>query len=257
MLWSNHILRGGLLALSAICLSSTAHAAIIIDQLSLFQKVFVPDGNVGGTGTIATGTRADVGDTFLGPDREMFVQRVSNAVSDNDVALTVAGGLLRYTSSDTTQGRGRVVYDGVSGDGVIANFGDAPDNYGLALDLSNFYKIRVVASTDSHSIPFSVTLYSTATKYATGSIVLQTVNGVPQNYAIYFANFTPVGDTLGNILSNVNALSLAFNANYSGEIGADATVSLLEFTQIPEPATLALVGLSLFGVTVLRRKLRA
>lgn len=248
-----------MLAVLGLLAAQTANATIILDQLSIFQNVFVPDAGVNATATTNSGVVLDNGsDSFIGSDREVFVQRVSAAPANNQVSLQAGFGEFNYNSSNLTQGRAKIVYDGASGDSVITNFDDAPDSYLLGLNLTNYYKLTVVASTDNKPLPLTVTLYSSNSVLMTHTIVLQTPNPLtPATYSFYFNDFAVTGGTLGGILANVNAVAIAFNADYSGQIGADSTVSLLEFTQIPEPGTLALVGISLLSAGAFFRKRRA
>lgn len=249
--------RLALMMASALLCAPGASASIIIDNLTILQTVMVPDGAINPTGTTATGVKLDTAfNTFIGPDREVFVERQSTTPSDDDVSVKTGFGSLKYNSAESTLGRARVIYDGVSGDGTIEDFNDDPSDFGLNLDLSNYYKLTIRATTDNKTLPFTVVLYKSATEYMVSTVQLYSPNPTPLEFSMLFAGFSATGASKETILSNVNAVSLAFNSDYSGEIGADATVSLLAFTQVPEPGTLAVVGAALLGIaSVARRRL--
>lgn len=245
-------MRSTILSVGCLLAAHTANAALIIDQFTITQTVNAPNAT-------ATGQVSDsLADTFLGADREVLVQRTQAS------AKIVAGsGQLEFTTGHT--GRAEILYDGASANPVSALFGATPDSFGLGLNLTNYDRFQVTAGTDNSSVPLTIVLFQSGTKYLTGNITLNTAAlGTQSSSTLLFSNFVATGDTVTNILQSVGAISVRLNGGYSNTSGGDVRLTSLSFLEVPpptstvpEPGTMSIVGLGCAAVATFVRKRKA
>ena len=110
---------------------------------------------------------------------------------------------------DSHTGRAEILYDGLSGDTFSSVFGATPDSFGLGLNLSPYNRFQVTAGTNNSSVPLTIILYNSATKYLTGNLTLNTAAlGTQSSSTLNFSSFVATGDTAASILQNVGAVAV-------------------------------------------------
>ena len=93
-----------------------ADVVLIIDQFTVTQSVAVPPS------FLSTGRVSDsASNTFLGSDREVLVQRSAGSAN----SVSIGSGALNFVTAIT--GRAEILYDGLSGDNILAAFNAVPE----------------------------------------------------------------------------------------------------------------------------------
>jgi hypothetical protein len=259
-----------------------AQSSIVIDDFTVASPtVDVPnigtfsafsDGTVNGLGIY--GSQNGALTSIIGGQRDMFIEKVSGG--QGIMAAQVASGQYSYSTPNANPlvvGKGFLKWDGQNGvDGSVisgsqANFLATLDPTGLGgvnlYDGGNAFRIDVVNS--DLGFDFALTVYSSAVDFTT--LVLQSaahLNGVPASSPILFADFEGAcgfcvlgsgalkfTGGAGADLSNVGAL-LA-EVNWSGS-SKEIDLSIDQVITVPEPTSLALVGVGLVAFGVSRRR---
>lgn len=254
----------------AALLASFGANALTIDLFTSEQ--FIKDLTDGGAGVQSSINGADM----LGGSRDIWANRVSTSgpVSPGSgTSVAVGSGVLSFSNDSGVAGQGRVQWDGV--DGSIA-LDSAVGLGGIDITMGGLltgFLLTTISSDANWN--FEIFLYSSATAWTQISFAATEVpSGTgPVDTAIPFAGFTdaalcgrtnPVaGVNFINCgadvvdLTSLTAVDVWLNTGANAQpiaFDIDLRIGTIGTTRVPEPGTLALLGIGLFGAGFLRRK---
>jgi PEP-CTERM motif len=245
--------------MSALAVAAmAAQAGTIVDSFSTDQSS-ISDAKT----TLAelTGTGSSVsGSGILGGSRDLFVvvdtlvspvNHTTPVISNNSkVTALVENGAYSFSSENDTYARGYIVWDGSSTlasandtayTATEADFLAAIDTDGLNADLSTSNVFVITAASDL-SFDFSITIYD-----MDGSS--QSLTFTSSGAGTFYIPFAWFGSSID--FENIGAVVVALNVG-TGTASVDLTIDNIE--AVPEPASLALVGLGLVAAGVARRR---
>jgi hypothetical protein len=243
-MWNmGRVLKSGWLAgiAAALLAGASARAAIILDNFVGPQTAFVPSGG-SNPSSVPVGATAP---GAIGGARLLTATRTSGS---GIVYADVNGGLLSHGSGPADAGIATVSYDGNND----TTFDPSTGLGGIDLTgggTNNGLKFQYRA--DFGGAVVSVTLYSGASNFSTGSFVAGATGFDPNPYAagnILFSSMVTGGGTGANPAS-VTGIKLTIDG--SSVPALDLQLQSVVSDVVPEPASL---GLMLVGASLLARR---
>lgn len=270
------------LAAAVASFSFAASANLVLDDFSVAQgsdvnDVYLYDSVVsGGSGFYQSvnGSTANI----VGGQRDLYVEKLGGG--SGRIEASVEGGLYRYSTPTGAAGTAYLKWDGQNATpaasvndvtaGTQVDFLNTLDATGLGgLDFSaagNAFLINVLES--DIGFRFAITVYTDADRWTT--LLIESAShhlGLPASEPIHFVDFEGATDEAGSFLAsgafrftgaggaaNMSSVgALLAQVNFDGGVGT-VDLSLSDVGVVPEPESLALVGLGLLGLAAGRRR---
>lgn len=228
-------------AAAALALAGAgAQAAFVIDDFSAPQAL-ITDLTTGDGGVWAVQTFN--ASSIIGGYRDLYIEKTADAADDGvfGVRAGVSSGSLTY-AQDTFQGAvGFVRWDGAATGGAI----DTAGLGGIDLSTTNVaISVQVLSADLNFPLTFNVWTDGDNDNVFTLSSLTKLAGPGPGVFNFMFTDF------VGADFSNVGAMELVLNN--SAIVDLDIRIDLIQ--AVPEPGTLALVGATLLGLGVARRR---